>query len=290
VRVRESPGAYPRETLNWTIAFGPGGGNDVMARTLIEILQRYHLYEPPIVAQNRPAGSGAAGWGYVYKQAGNPYHISTTSGSFITTPLFASTPWKPTSFTPVALLATDDVLLVVDRRSGVRSLEQFVERAKAATPTIGGMGTAQVNFIVPHLLARAAGFEFRYVPFNSQGELTTALLSRSIDAAATSPGAVLSGAAAPAALAGVPTLREKGFEDITISMPRGVILPPGVPREVRDWWIGTIKRVVETPEWKQYLAAQLLTEDVRYGDDFAAYLDESSAVFGTLLRELGVIR
>jgi len=30
--------SYPSEQLDWTIAFGPGGGNDIMARTLIEIL------------------------------------------------------------------------------------------------------------------------------------------------------------------------------------------------------------------------------------------------------------
>ncbi len=33
--------AYPSERLDWTIAFGPGGGNDIMARTIVDILQKY---------------------------------------------------------------------------------------------------------------------------------------------------------------------------------------------------------------------------------------------------------
>jgi putative tricarboxylic transport membrane protein len=239
------------------------------------------------------------GWGYVFRQAGNPYHISTTSGSFITTPLFADTEWGPTSFTPVALLATDNVVLVVDRRSDIDSLEEFIEMATSKPPVIGGMGTIQVDYMVANLLARSAGFEFRYVPFNAQGELTTAVLSRSIDAMVGNPAAVLglinsgdvralaySGAVTPAALGDVPTLRSKGFTDITISMPRGLILPPDVPLEVRDWWVEAIKEVVKKPEWQRYLAANLLTEDLRYGDDFHAYLVETNGAFTELLREL----
>ena len=76
----------PSERLDWTIAFGPGGGNDIMSRTLIEILDKHDLYPGDIVAENRQGGSGAVGWGYLYNQAGNPYAISSTSGSYITTP------------------------------------------------------------------------------------------------------------------------------------------------------------------------------------------------------------
>src|SRR3970282_557766 len=78
---------YPSKRLDWTIAFGPGGGNDIMSRTLISILEKYKLYPETIVPENRPGGSGAKGWGYLFSQKGNPYHISTTSGTFITTPL-----------------------------------------------------------------------------------------------------------------------------------------------------------------------------------------------------------
>jgi putative tricarboxylic transport membrane protein len=55
--------AYPNpdERLNWTIAFGPGGGNDIMSRTIISILEKYKLYPGEIVAENRPGGSGAVG-------------------------------------------------------------------------------------------------------------------------------------------------------------------------------------------------------------------------------------
>ena len=125
---------YPSERLDWTIAFGPGGGNDIMARTMIDIINKYELYPEEIVAENRQGGSGAVGWGYLYNQAGNPYAISTTSGSYITTPLQADTPWGPTTFTPIALLATDDLVLLVNGDSDIDSFETFIEQRRRARP------------------------------------------------------------------------------------------------------------------------------------------------------------
>ena len=46
---------YPSEPLEWTIAFGPGGGNDIMSRTLIDILEKYELY-PEDMATGFEAG------------------------------------------------------------------------------------------------------------------------------------------------------------------------------------------------------------------------------------------
>ena len=292
---------YPGERLNWTIAFGPGGGNDIMSRTLIDILEKHGLYPGEIVAENRVGGSGAVGWGHLYNQAGDPYHISTTSGSFITTPLQADTPWDPTSFTPVALLASDDLILLVNGDSDIDSLEEFVERAKESPPAIGGIGAVNVDFIVPTLLAEAAGFEFDYVSFNAAGDLNTALLSGALDAIVSNPGEVLglmesgdmkalaySGQSTPEALGDLPTLREAGY-DVNVSMPRGLVLAPDAPPEAQEWWIETMTRVVETPEWQEYIEGNLLTENVRFGEDFRAFLQETSATFEEILREKGAI-
>jgi putative tricarboxylic transport membrane protein len=291
----------PTQRLDWTIAFGPGGGNDIMARTLIDILDKHDLYPGDIVAENRQGGSGAVGWGYLYNQAGNPYAISTTSGSYITTPLQADTPWGPTDFTPIALLATDDLLLLVNGDSEIDSLEEFIERAKEDPPTIGGIGAVNVDFIVPTLLAEKAGFEFDYVSFNAEGELTTALLSNALDAIVSNPGEVLgliesgdmkalgySGQQTPQSLSDVPTFGEAGYP-VNISMPRGLILAPDAPEEAQQWWIETMKKVVETPEWQQYIENNNLTENIRYGEEFRTFLGETQGAFEEILREQGAI-
>jgi putative tricarboxylic transport membrane protein len=293
---------YPSKRLDWTIAFGPGGGNDIMSRTLISILEKYKLYPETIVADNKPGGSGAKGWGYVFAQKGNPYHITSTSGSFITTPLQANTAWGPTSFTPIALVASDDMLMVVNKNSPAKTLQEFIAQAKAKPPAIGGIGAVNIDFIVPKLVSEKAGFTFSYVSFNKQGELITALLSGALDAAMSNPGEVLgllqsgdmralafSGKSTPAALGQVPTFAELGY-DIGISLPRGLVLPPGVPKESQQWWIETMKKVVVTPEWKAYIDKQLLTENVLYGEDFRAFLQRTQGVFADILRKSGAIK
>ncbi len=293
---------YPSQRLNWTIAFGPGGGNDIMSRTLIDIMEKYKLYPANIVAENRAGGSGAVGWGYLFNQKGNPYHISSTSGSFITTPLQANTPWQPESFTPVALLASDDLIVVVNGKSKIKTFQEFLAQAKAKPPSIGGMGAVNVDFIVPTLLSQKAGFKFEYVSFNKQGELTTAVLSSALDAMMVNPGEVLgllqsgdlralaySGKKTPKVLGNIPTFGEAGY-DIGISMPRGLILPPGVSKEAQQWWIETVKKIVETPEWKAYVEKQLLTENVAYGEEFRSFLKKTQDGFADILRKSGAIK
>ncbi|AGI70257.1 putative TTT-family transporter periplasmatic substrate-binding protein TctC (plasmid) [Octadecabacter antarcticus 307] len=295
--------AYPSadETLDWTIAFGPGGGNDIMARTIINILTKYDLYPGDIAPENRAGGSGAVGWGYLFSQDGESYGISTTSGSFVTTPLQADTPWQPEDFTPVALLATDDLVLVVNGDSKVQNIDQFIEMAKANPMNIGGTGTVNVDFIVPSLFAQAAGFEFDYVSFNSMADQTTALLSGALDSMVSNPGEVLgliesgelrplvySGQSTPAALGDVPTMGDIGF-DIGVSMPRGLILAPNAPNEVQQWWIETMKQVVETPEWATYIESNTLTPTVIYGEEFRDFLVKTKNGFETVLISIGAI-
>ena len=293
---------YPSKRLDWTIAFGPGGGNDIMSRTLISIIEKYKLYPENIVPENRAGGSGAKGWGYLFSQKGNPYHISSTSGSFITTPLQANTPWQPGSFTPIALLASDDGVIMVNGKSKIKTLREFIEQAKVKPPAIGGIGTVNVEFIVPKLLSERAGFKFEYVSFNKQGELVTALLSGALDAAMSNPGEVLgllqsgdlralayTGKKTPTVLGNLPTLAQEGY-DLNISMPRGLVLPPDVPKETQDWWIATVKKIVQTPEWKAYIDKQLLTENVLYGEDFRTFLNRTQGTFSDILKKSGAIK
>ncbi|MFK7893776.1 MAG: Bug family tripartite tricarboxylate transporter substrate binding protein [Granulosicoccus sp.] len=294
---------YPSkdETLDWTIAFGPGGGNDIMARSIIDILSKYELYPGDIQAENRAGGSGAVGWGYLYGQSGNAYGISTTSGSFVTTPLQADTPWQPEDFTPVALLATDDLVLVVNGDSEIQNIEQFIAAAKDNPINIGGTGTVNVDYIVPTLFAEKAGFEFDYVSFNDMSEQTTALLSKALDAMVGNPGEILglidsgdlrplvfSGQNVPEALAGTPTMGELGY-DIGVSMPRGLILAPDAPKDAQDWWIETMKQVVETPEWGDYISNNTLTPTVIYGEDFRTFLENTKNGFEVVLKSVGAI-
>lgn len=295
-------GDYPSQDMDWTIAFGPGGGNDIMARTMVDILQREDLYPENIVVENRDGGSGATGWGYLLGQAGEGYGISTTSGSFITTPLQADTGWVATDFTPVGLLAADNALLISAGDSEWQTYDEWIDYATSeGSVVVGGIGTVNVDFILQQMIAEANGYEIDYVPYNDEGQMQTSLLSGAIDTMISNPGSIMgqveAGQTTPLlftgperleALPDVPTGEEEGITDMP-SMPRGLILPPGAPEEAQQWWIETMQELVETEAWQDYLDENYLVEDERWGEDFTSYLDETQTAFEEQLTELGAL-
>lgn len=295
-------GDYPNRDLDWTIAFGPGGGNDLMSRKLAEIIEAEDLYPRNIRLENREGGSGATGWSYLFSQAGDGYGVSTTSGSFLTTPLQADTGWDYSDFTHVALLAADNAVLALPEQRGIANFDEWVAYAKdKGTVKVGGIGTVNVDYILHAIIAEAQGYKIDYVPFNEEGQLQTSLLSGTLDATVSNPaelmGQIEAGKTVPVLFTGperlkalddVPTGEELGMTDLP-SMPRGFILPPDAPQEAVDWWIETVEAIVETDAWDQFLEDNYLVEDVRIGEEFTDYLEETVDEFEQQLTELGAL-
>lgn len=288
---------YPTETLEITVAFGPGGGVDIMARTIADLLNSNDLYPHSIKIENREGGSGANGYGYVYAQTGNAYQMSATSGSFISTPIRSDTEWSATSFTPVALFGTDEDVLWVKQDSPFKTLEDFITAAKANPPAVAGVGATTIDYIAMNQFAAQAGFDFNYVSHDSGPEAANSLLSDSVQllshSASSLYGLYEAGEIRPLVIGGVarleqlpdtPTWGELGY-DITVNQPRGIFLAPGVDKAVVDWWAQTLSELVELPEWKQYLADNFISERVLFGDDFAAYLEETVAAYTDALSD-----
>lgn len=293
---------YGSDRLTYTIAFGPGGGNDRMSRTVVDILRKYDLYKGNIVVENREGGSGAVGFSYVARQKGDPQRLTSTSGNFIGTPLVADTDWTYKNFTPVGLLASDAMLLVVRSDAGFNDVGAFVDAAKAGRVTIAGSGSAGPERVTAELFAKSAGIEFEYVPIGSGGELVTALTSGSVDAVVANPSEVggqleagtlkalaFSDTARSTNNPDVPTFMELGY-DFSFSLPRGVVMPGGVDAEVQEWWVSTLKKVVETPEWEQYLVKNGMSGNPIWATDFGAYLAETSAQYRATLVSIGAIK
>lgn len=295
----EAKGDYPNKTLNVVIPFGPGGGTDLYLRKIIEIMQKEKIYTENVKIENREGGSGAVGWGFLQSKKGDPYYVAPTSGSFFTTPLVSNTNFNYETFTPIALMGADDQLLLVKEDAKFNELDEFIDAAKSGKRMkIGGVGQVSDEMIIPHAFAKEAGFEFDYVPFQSAGELTSALLSDSLDAIVGNPARSLgqingdlmkalafSGLERLPQLEEVPTFIELGY-DVNLSQPRGVILAEDVDDEVKEWWIDAMKKVAETKEWKKFITDNGMSEYILFGDEFGTFLEETSNKFEESLDEL----
>ncbi|EKA5858952.1 tripartite tricarboxylate transporter substrate binding protein [Vibrio alginolyticus] len=293
---------YPKERLNYTIAFGPGGGNDLMSRTVVDILKKYDFYPKNIRVDNLAGGSGAVGFNYVAQQQGNPYHLTSTSGNFLGTPLISNTGWTYEDFTPIGLLAQDAMFLVVRADSEFKTAQDFVEYAKKNRVVMGGTGAAGPERVVASLFAEKAGFTFDYVPSQDGGGMVTSLTSHSVDAIVANPsevsGQIKAGNFRPLAYSeeqrstvytNVPTFKEQGY-DFAFALPRGVVMPKGVDFDVQKWWVETLKKVVATEEWKSYLTTNSLSGNTVWGDDFEKNLAHTNSDFKRVLTQIGAIK
>lgn len=292
-------GDYPNKTLNVIIPFGPGGGTDLYLRKIMEIMQKEKIYTENVKIENREGGSGAVGWGFLESKKGDPYYVAPTSGSFFTTPLVSNTNFNYETFTPIALMGADDQLLLVKEDSTFNELDGFIDAAKnGKRMKIGGVGQVSDEMIIPHTFAKEAGFEFDYVPFQSAGELTSALLSDSLDAIVGNPARSLgqingnlmkalafSGLERLPQLDEVPTFIELGY-NVNLSQPRGVILAEDVDTDVKEWWINAMKQVAETKEWKEFISDNGMSEYILFGDEFGTFLEETSNKFEESLNEI----
>ncbi|RHW35898.1 tripartite tricarboxylate transporter substrate binding protein [Lysinibacillus yapensis] len=293
----DSTDSYPTETLNVIIPFGAGGGTDLYIRKIMEIMESEDIYTKNIKIENREGGSGATGWGFFTNQTGNPYYVSPTSASLFTTPLVSEVDFSYESFTPIALMGADDLYFLVNANSKYETLDDFIAAAGEKKMKIGGVGQVSDEMIIPSLFAKEAGFEFDYVPFQSAGELATALLSDSLDAIVGNParslGQIEGGLMKPLAFSGleriehtpeVPTFIELGYE-VNLSQPRGILLPGEVDEEVKKWWVDAMKQVSETEAWKKYLSDNGMSEYMLFGDEFTEFLNKTNETFKTSLED-----
>ncbi|MDQ4134988.1 MAG: tripartite tricarboxylate transporter substrate-binding protein, partial [Pseudomonadota bacterium] len=85
----------------------------------------------------------------------------------------------------------------------------------------------------------------------------------------------------------IPTCKEQGSGISEYKMPRTIALPPGVPQDAVDFWAGVMKKVSETPEWKQYLENTSQTGRFMAGAELKKFIDEDEARTRKMYEEEG---
>ncbi|HET8542409.1 MAG TPA: tripartite tricarboxylate transporter substrate binding protein [Anaeromyxobacter sp.] len=296
----------PTKPVQLVVPYAPGGGSDVLGRSIAAVIQEGNLNPTPLVVVNQAGGSGTVGTTAVAQQPGNDHVLLTFISGQVAAPLVAG---KGTAtykdLTLIGGLAIDEQLVIVEAGSPFKSIDDVVKAAKARPGelTIGGTATGQEDQMCNRLFERAAGVKLRYVPFNSGGEVLTALVGKHVDLAWANPGEFFSQWEAklvrPLAVArkdrlakfsDVPTFKEKGF-DVTFRMFRGMAAPPQIPAAAAAHYENVMKRLAESPAWKEkYLDKYLLTPSWMGSKDFAKFVAQSEQEFRKLLVELELLK
>lgn len=253
--------------LELVVHTAPGGGPDRVARILAEILTREKLVTVPVSVLNKPGGAGGVAYHYMKSRRGDPHTLLTGVGSaLLSATLRPDMGINMDDFTPVALLAQDPQAIIVAADSPYRTLREFIDAARRESNGMAASITSPTSSgrMLGWLIEREAGVKFRFVTFKSGSEALTAVMgghvqfstenvSESIAAVEAKKLRVLavSSGERMAALPGVPTLRELGY-DIHIGTGRGLALPGGVSKAAVDAWESIIERVYQSPAWKAH--------------------------------------
>lgn len=296
----EETGWVPTEDIEFVIPFGAGGGNDVMVRKILEIVEKYDMCPVNIVPVNKEGGSGVVGYTYLTsKGAGYEYALASTSASFYTQPLTGNSPFTPdeSTFSFVAHMVKDPVVLAAHPSYGFTCIQDVVDYAKEHPGELkwGGVGNASDDAIIMYMLNNIAGIDLTYVPYDDGGMCQAALLGGHIGLSTVSlaeaeehmaAGNMVALAACADerfdAIPEVPTAAEQGF-DIGHQQSRGIVMNAGVPEEVLAYYSDLFQRVSETEDWIEYAESNAMTVSFMPYQEFAAYAAEMLEDYTTYL-------
>lgn len=306
-KAADKPKAFkPEKSTEFVVPYGAGGGSDLYARIMADILQKNKLVTSPLMVVNKPGGAGSVGDVYTFGKKGDSYTISTYVSGQVTSSLMNKTPVTYDKLTPIANLALDEYLLGVIAGE-YKSFDEFLKAAKAApdTITIGGSGKGTEDELCVGLLSKYTGAKFKYVSFNSSAEVLSAMLGGHVKAGIYNPnecntqieaGKVATiGAFGTKRLGGVfkdtPTFGELGFKEVVFQQFRGIVGPPNMPPEAVKFWTDAFKQATQTEQWKKdYLQKNGLTDHFLPPEEFKKFLEGENKKYTAILKDIGALK
>lgn len=254
---------YPEGPIDVIVAFNPGGGTDVAARTIQPFIEKYLGQD--LVIQNKPGAGGEVGFSLLASSDTDGYTLG-----FINLPaMFAysytrETSYSPESFAPVANLVYDPGIFAVRADSQFETLQELVEFGVAnpgALPigTSGSVGSSEHLAILQ--VQAETGSTFSHVPFGATAPLRTALLGGHIPVAAFNLSEAVDYAAegdirilgvmgderSPSA-PDTPTFKEQGVAVVSGSS-RGLAFPAGTPQDIVTAVADAVAKAMDDPEY-----------------------------------------
>lgn len=275
----QAQGDYPAKPLRFIVPYPAGGGTDTIARLIgTQLTQRWGQ---PVVVENKPGASGILGNDIVAKAPGDGYTVLMGITAVVQIPaLYKKVPYK---------LAD---LLMVPRSSGVTTLAQFVDKAKAAPGTMnyGTYGNATSSHMNGERFKQQAGIDLTHIPYQGSGPEMAALLGGQltlafVDATAAYPHIksdklnilAVTGSQRFPSLPNVPTMVESGYPGLEANGWFGVFLPASTPKPIVDKLGAEVAAIVKSPELNKRLTDMGLIAVGSLPDDFKTQVEKDAA-------------
>jgi tripartite-type tricarboxylate transporter receptor subunit TctC len=238
--------SYATKTVTIVVSYPAGGDTDALGRLFAEKLAP--RLGQNVVVENKPGASGTIGNAFVAKSAPDGHTLLLTP-STISSALLVLKPGTGGAydtvgdFTPVIKVGTQPLFFVANTASGIKSVKELVESAKAGkTASYGSPGSGSPMHILGEMFNKSAGIKIQQIPYRGSAPAVNDLLGGQIQWMPTTLGPVnqhvKAGKMVVLAVADpkrsplapdVPTLAELGFKDSELDAWQGVMAPKGTP-------------------------------------------------------------
>jgi putative tricarboxylic transport membrane protein len=299
----------PQRPIEIIAPAGPGGGWDLLARTMQKALTEEKLVDKPIIVTNKPGGGGATGWTYLKNKAGHGEYLAANSPLILQNHLLGKSELTFNDFSLVANLMAEWEVVAVKADAPWKDGKSFFEALKkdpAGMPVGVGPALGNDDHIQFLTLAKAFGANPKTVKFvvypKTAAEQIPALLGGHIKAITISMAETMEqvkagklrllGVSSPERLTDipdVPTWKEQGV-DFVFPHWRGVMAAPGLSTEQKKFWSDTIAKMVASPAWKK--ALKNLDWDAFYqsASEYKAFLEKQDKLMQESLTDVGLIK
>lgn len=263
---------YPDKPVKFVLPFPPGGSADTVTRELAEKLQAKG--NGIFIIENKPGAAGNLATGQVVRSPNDGYTIlvGVTGAMVINPELYANLGYRPeTDLTPISMLAQAPVVIVASRESGLTSIRELVQRAKAKPGELSyatnGVGTS--HHLAGELFKQKAGIFMLNIPYTGTpgalqdiagGRVQVGFLDLTAALPLINAGRIVAlattGSTRPTALTNVPTVAESGYPGYEAMTWISLVAPKGMKREHVDKLNGLVNTVLAEEAFKKSTAAK----------------------------------
>lgn len=295
--------AYPTKPVRVIISTSPAGGTDFAARIFGQKLTE--LWGQSVVMDNRPGATGLIGMDIVAHATPDGYTLLVMNvGHLITAALSEKLNFNVSNdLTPVSVLATTPVIVVVHPSVNARTIQEFIALAKAQPGKLiyASGGSGGVQHLSTELLKQAAKIDLLHVPYKGTGPGLIDLLAGQVHVTLTSVPSVLphvqSGKLRALAITGnarspaaptVPTFKESGLPGVAVEIWYGLLAPSRTPAHIVERIAKSVGEVANTSDVREKIfrgGAQPVGNTPR---QFSAYYKSEREKWVKVAREANV--